>query len=288
MSIVRAFKSNEDWELHISDLCNRLNNGLYKDQEISERTIRRYFEALKDFKCYITKIDKKRGWYKMESDIDKDIKEAIDDFLIMSSVKKEYKGEKFIFLGQKEYSGSEFFIDLKNAILDKKIIRFDLVDFQTGNLKEDYFVKPCALKESRGRWYLLGLKKNEDTPKSFCLDRIRNLNTTDNGVFEEIKIDWEAIYHHCYAMFTSDSPAEKVVLSFDERDGNYVRSKPIHHSQKEIDSSDGRVWYELEIKVTLDLIMELLSRAWSVKVHEPERLRLELIDYWKEAIERNQ
>ena len=103
---------------------------------------------------------------------------------------------------------------------------------------------------------------------------------------KRIFIDWNEKYRHCFAMFTGNGKPERVVLSFDHRDGNYVEAMPINHSQ-ELRREDDRTIVELKINVTLDLIMELMSRSWSIEVIEPKLLRTQLRDIYKEAMKRN-
>ena len=93
------------------------------------------------------------------------------------------------------------------------------------------------------------------------------------------------MYEHSFAMFTN-GPVEEVILSYDTRDGNYVEAMPIHSSQK-ITRKGDRVIVTLNIMITLDFIMELMSRSWSVEVIAPLSLRHKLNEIYKEAMKRN-
>ena len=86
-------------------------------------------------------------------------------------------------------------------------------------------------------------------------------------------------------MFTNGN-TQKIVLQFDEEDGNYILANPIHHSQK-LKKIDNGFEVELFVKPTLDFIKELLSRSWSLKIMEPIDLNEKFLHYWQEAIERN-
>ena len=87
-------------------------------------------------------------------------------------------------------------------------------------------------------------------------------------------------------MFT-DAQAERLVLEFDHRDGNYLIASPIHSSQKVIRQTPKHITFELYVKPTFDLIMELMRRSWSLTIIEPEHLREEFLNYWKDAVKRN-
>jgi len=179
--------------------------------------------------------------------------------------------------------GTEHLLPLKNAIAQNKTVKFEYKKFYP-NVIEFKSVQPYMLKESRGRWYLLGLD-NEKKAKSYGLDRICKLEVMDRTFKKNTEIDWNEKYKHSFAMFT-DEPVENVVLSFDERDGNYIEAMPIHSSQT-ISRQNNRVIVTLNIRITLDFIMELMSRSWSVEVIAPLSLRQRLHEIFKEAMERN-
>ena len=87
-------------------------------------------------------------------------------------------------------------------------------------------------------------------------------------------------------MFT-DAKAEKIVLQFDHRDGNYLKASPIHHSQRVIAETATHITFELYVKPTLYFIMELMKRSWSLTILEPTHLRDTFVKYWQEAVKRN-
>ena len=68
---------------------------------------------------------------------------------------------------------------------------------------------------------------------------------------------------------------------------NYINSFPIHHSQV-IENIENGVRVTLKLKTTPDFIMEIMSRAWSLKVIKPVSLQLEITEILKDALLRNQ
>jgi predicted DNA-binding transcriptional regulator YafY len=79
-------------------------------------------------------------------------------------------------------------------------------------------------------------------------------------------------------------PAEKIVL---EVTGALARSLPfqlIHFSQKTIESSEDRIVIELTLINNEELFRKIITMTGSVKVIEPEELRLRVIEELKKAI----
>ena len=70
-------------------------------------------------------------------------------------------------------------------------------------------------------------------------------------------------------------------------DANYLISNPIHSSQHVMEDSGTEVTFELNLRITPDFIMEIISRSWSVKIIKPESLRKQVCDIYIKALERN-
>lgn len=188
---------------------------------------------------------------------------------------------------QRKSNGLDNFGIISDAISEKIYLEFDYFKYDS-NQKEHKKIKPFALKESKNRWYLIGSYENKNDFRAFGLDRISNLYKLDQKFNKFPDIDTiNNYYNDSFAMFT-EGEVEKVILSFDLRDGNYINSYPIHHSQKcEINQEKKRYIVHLKIKITLDFIMELMSRAWSLEVIEPIYLREKMTTIFEEAYKRN-
>lgn len=205
-----------------------------------------------------------------------------NDFLLSSINKNGLLSDAIIFETRK-FTGTECLSVLRKAIENQQEVRFDYFYYDTQETKTKT-VQPYRLKLKDFRWYLLAQDDSDIAFKSYGLERISNHEVLSQ-TFEVQDIDFDQPYNDAFGMFT-DGDAQKIVLEFDNRDGNYLMSNPIHHSQKVTTLPDG-VRIELYIKPTLDLIMELMKRTWSLKIVEPKSLRDRFVEYWKEAIKRN-
>jgi proteasome accessory factor B len=248
-----------------------------------------FFRDIKEIKQYFTsnlRLDTKEKGYLIDSEIDDEALLILETFELLSFIYDTGGVNDFIIPEKRKSKGTEHFFILKKCIEEQKEISFQHHDYLTDTSKT-YSVQPLGLKESRERWYLLGSRKEDNALKSYGLDRMESIRETGE-VFNQKLDKSNAIkkYDACFAMFTTDDAAQNVVLSYDKRDGNYIKSFPIHHSQT-ITETESRVIVNLKIKITTDFIMELMSRAWSIKVIEPIALREKLHDYFKEAMERN-
>ena len=83
-------------------------------------------------------------------------------------------------------------------------------------------------------------------------------------------------------------PVEEVILHYDSLDGAFVKTFPLHETQQ-ILSDDPRtgLTVRLDLKITNDFVMELLSRSRSLEVLAPMHLRERVKKVFDAASERN-
>lgn len=182
--------------------------------------------------------------------------------------------------------GTENLHGLLHSIKNKLQIAFKYEKYWgENNGIEARNVSPLALKESRYRWYLIALDKKDGHIKSFGLDRISDLeissikfNHTENE-----KVD--SLFKYSFGVTNDPGIPEKIILSLSPGQGRYIKSLPLHSSQKEILSNDKEYRIELMIHPTYDFIMEILSLGREVKVIKPESLQLEIIKILKDSLE---
>jgi len=252
---------------------------------LSEKTLHRDFKSISDLGLSID-YSKNKGYFIPEDESQESyLEEDLESFYILNSIGGDDGKPDFIFPEERRSRGSENFLSLKKAIQENRLVQFEYKKFESEKL-EIKTVEPYALKASRGIWYLLGFdKKDPSNSRSYGLDRMCKLELLDRTFKKNTEINWNKLYEHSFAMFT-DGTLEEVILSYDIRDGNYIEAMPIHTSQKIMRKGD-RVFVTLNIMVTLDLIMELMSRSWSLEVIAPLSLRQKLHKIYKEAMERN-
>lgn len=135
-------------------------------------------------------------------------------------------------------------------------------------------IEPYFVKVFKQRWYVIG---KSDKIRIYALDRIKNLNATEHIFKMPDNFDPETYFQDCYGViYRGDIKAEKVRLRFDASQANYIRALPLHHSQREIETTDELVVFEYHIKQTFDFIQEILLHGNMVEVISPKLLKNEI------------
>ncbi len=218
---------------------------------------------------------------------DSKVELLLNSFKIFTTLLQHSGMPEFIIPEKRKSNGLEHFGTISEAIGFKKYLEFQYFKYDT-NKTETKKIKPFALKESKNRWYVIGSYENSENIRSFGLDRISNLIVSTKNYKTKLSLTTiNDCFKDSFAMFTNEK-TEIVKLKFDLRDGNYIKSYPIHHSQKiELNPDKTTYTVTLSIQITLDFMMELMSRAWSLQVIEPLHLKQKLAAIFKEAANRN-
>lgn len=148
-------------------------------------------------------------------------------------------------------------------------------------------VLPHYLKESNQRWYLLAYE--DGVLKTFGVDRISELRVLDGETFKRDRsIDVSALFKDCFGIWNQpDIPVEDIELRYDALDGSFLKSVPLHSSQRVLVDTEDEFRISLRLRVTNDFVMELLSRSRSLEVIRPLHLRERVRRVYEEALKRN-
>lgn len=245
--------------------------------DVSPRTFKR---DLDDIQClYNIEIgyvpSKKAYQINMEGqpDLNSRMLEAFDTF---NALNVASGFSRYVHFEKRKSQGTENFCGLLHGIKNTQVIVFSYLKYWTGSVSMRR-VFPYALKEFKGRWYLIAKDENDSRIKTFGLDRISDLEITKKKFVYPKDFDVAALYGDSFGIINPlDGEAGKIVLSFDADQGKYIKSFPLHESQEVMVDNDAELRVTLQVHITHDLVMEILSYGCRVRVLEPEGLRREV------------
>lgn len=138
-------------------------------------------------------------------------------------------------------------------------------------------VEPYCVKVFKQRWYLVGKSPYYDQVRIYALDRILDLEITDVKFKIPGKFNPTEFFEFFYGIIAHENPeVETVKLKVSADQSNYLRSLPLHHSQKEIEKTDDYSIFKLRLCPEYDFQQEILSQTPEIEVLEPEWLRKEI------------
>ena len=204
----------------------------------------------------------------------KEFEEAIRRIASTVKINKEARGESDYIQLDKPFiiKGIEFVEPILKAISEKRVLKFTYQKHGSKIISQN-FLEPYLIKEAKNFWYVIGRRTNKGENKilTFALDRIVDLQLTDDN-FSEAEIDKKNFFRDVVGVTLGEGKPEKVVLSFTPIQGKYIKTIPIHHSQKLLKENEKEIRVSLEVVITHELKMQMLSYGENVQVLQPESL----------------
>ncbi len=142
----------------------------------------------------------------------------------------------------------------------------------SGEPGKERTIAPYCVKLYRRRWYVVAEIDNGEI-RCFSLDRILEIHTTDETF--AMPEGFCAATHFADVigvMTTAEEKRQRIVIRAYYQEPHYLRDLPIHHSQREINSTDEYTDFEYKLIPTSDFIRHLFSRGGLERVLEPQWL----------------
>ena len=203
------------------------------------------------------------------------MEQLIHSFDIINAIHRTQSLENILFLEPIYTNQTQYFEIILEAIENKNCITFRLNSFeQELTLRK---CAPIAIKEANKRWYLIGYDLDKKAIRNYGLDRIDRLRIVEER-FKTIDFDVKMAYKNSIGIETYFD-VEEVILRFDFHQLNFVKSKPLHWSQKIINQTNDTFDVRINIHPTHELIMELFKFRDQCEVIAPNLLREEVKKY---------
>lgn len=160
-----------------------------------------------------------------------------------------------------------------NAIHENRMVQFDYSPFWTDDVIHYAGFIPLCIKLFKRRWYVVGRCEHKKD-KIYSLDRMTNVELESESFILPKDYDAVAFFSGSYGIYVDKSiPIEMIKLKATTSMANYLRSLPLHISQKEVRRTNEYSLFCLSIRPTSDFIQEIMSFGDSVEVLSPIGLR---------------
>ena len=252
---------------------------------ISLRTFQRDIKLIKEIFGVEIYFDKTNKTYRISEENYKRNEWILDSLHTVAAANLGLNLSDYVLPDKRNSKGKEFFIDILTAIKKRKVLKLFYKKFIADTWNE-YNVEPLVLKEFRYRWYLLAYDTEDGLIKTFGLDRIEALELTSKPVRKYQNFDAKKYFENFYGIVRYNAEPERIVLSFNPVQGKYIKTVPLHHSQKTLIDNDEELRIELNLVPTEDFIMDLLSHGDRVTVLSPESLAEEIKNILQKSLEK--
>lgn len=179
--------------------------------------------------------------------------------------------------------GNEFLGPILDHIRSKKSIRIVYRKFSDDAVKE-YDLHPYLLKEYHNRWYLVAHDTKNKNIRTFGLERIEQVETAERKFSIDKKFDPDVFFKHSIGITEKADKPHEVVLVFNTIAGRFLKTQPVHASQRILSESKTEIHIGLKVLITQELIGFILGYGAQVNVVKPQILKNTITKQLKEAL----
>lgn len=281
--IVTTLEQHKALTLQEINVLWKRDDSISDGREMERRTFYNYIQAISSLLKIVIECDRKDHFrYKITGRFDNDntSKWLISSFATSKAIASSADIRERILL-EDIPSGFEYLNPLIEAMRMGRKITFEYRRFEEGASHAVKNAEPYCVKLYHQRWYvlvkewrtLLVSHEKIEVMHVYSLDRIKSLDITN----ERFEIDplFDAKEYFRFAFGTRverGNPPCSVKLKVAAVQVPYLRTLPLHHSQKEIETTSEYSIFELNVALTVELYLQILYYGSLVEVLEPEDL----------------
>lgn len=266
------------------------NHAEFTDEVIgfSKRTFQRDMQDIRAiFNTDILYDRKSKSYFIDSANKSTTTDRLLDAFEMFNALNLSDDLSHFIHFEKRKPQGTHHFHGLLHCIKNHFVVNF-LYHKYDDDIIVKREVEPYAFKEFKGRLYLIAKNQNDSYVKTFGLDRIQELNITKKKFLPPDNFNANDLYKDYFGIISSsDEKAEEIILSFDNFNGKYIKSFPLHESQQILVDNEKETRIKLFLHATFDFEIELLSHGDRVKIIAPDSLRKRMREIYKNAMDKN-
>lgn len=258
------------------------------EKQFPKRTFNNHLEAIRQMFDIEILCDKKAGYTYYIENVD-DMEQGgvrswlLNTFAVNNLINESHKLKHRI-LFENIPSGQQYLTPIIEAMRDSKTITITYQSFWKDR-GATFEVEPYCVKVFRQRWYVVARNLGYNALRTYSLDRISDLEINDKKFKMPRSFDPEEYFAHCFGIINEENKEAEIVdikvWNGDYNKVKYLKSLPLHSSQKKHKITKEYTIFRYYIKPTFDFLQELLSHSPEIEVLQPEWFRKEIKDIIK-------
>lgn len=246
---------------------------LSEGKEIPRRTFFNYRQAIEDLFNIIIECDPATFEYYIEED---EHTESANNWLLDSAATNEMITSSRdianrVFL-ENVPSAREYLPIVIDAIRSGTALKFDYHPYTRSLPTRDVTLEPYFTKIFKQRWYVVGRNIKEDKIKTYALDRMRSATLLNSKFEMPADFDPAEYFRDAFGIVVDKGEPKIIKIKAEGTQAKYFRALPLHHSQTEMVNDQYSI-FQYRMRITRDLVTELLSYGSAITVLEPRELK---------------
>lgn len=172
--------------------------------------------------------------------------------------------------------GTEHLTPLFHAILYKQTLQITYQSFKSDTEQKIVF-HPYHLKNYNNRWFLFGKSGSYENLTNLALDRIKDIKNSEIEYFENSALDFDEYFEDIIGVSKlAEQKPTKIELHAAVKLAPYIKTKPLHGSQKTISESEDGYRFSIEVIPNYELEQLLLSFGEAISIKAPTDFKLKM------------
>ena len=189
---------------------------------------------------------------------------------IESGIFNEERTSFVSFQTNPDLKGITLFSPLLDVIVKKHTIKLIYKPFDHEIITAKVY--PYHLKQYNDRWYLLAKEIGYDSISLYAVDRIESFEEIALPYIES-NITFDEYFDDVIGVSVPSTEAEDIILKVKAKRFNYIKTKPLHLSQRIVKNENEYITCSINVKINNELESLILSFGSDIEVISPEILR---------------
>ena len=242
-------------------------------EEIIARTFFNYRSAIQDLFSIVIECDKSTNTYSIAYRDDDSTTEWLLSSFSVSQLLQQNKDISNRILLEEIPSGQHHLSTIIEAMHSNNVIEITYQRFVEDE-PHSVCVEPYCTKLFHQRWYVVANNIEKKHLQTYALDRISDIKILAKTYSIDPNFDAKAFFLNSFGIFASENEQpQRILIRVDATQSKYLRTLPLHHSQKETITNDKFSVFQYYLVPTKDFVFELLSHGAFFEVLEPASLR---------------
>lgn len=262
------------------------NSTLNDDQEseIPRRTFIRMKDAIESLFDIQIQYNRKDDKYYIENDIsecNKNTQFLLSAFAVNQMVSENRDLADRILLEDTPTGSNVFLPEITTAMRENRRLSITYQNYEMQTARE-FEIEPYALRYFGRRWYVLAHTDFHNSLRLYALDRMKDVKISDKLFKLPEDFSADDYFSRYFGVIVTDGKAENIQLKTTDTRAKYLRSLPLHRSQKEIASN----LFELHLVPTDDFINAVRAMGTEVEIVSPDWVRKRLLQDAKDLVKK--
>lgn len=261
------------------ELCDAWEKSTVNDEHkpLTERTLHNTKEAISDMFGIQISCNRRTNRYEIVDDGDMEgagLRKWMLEAMSLNSLLSECAGDKGIVQFEDIPSAGLYLGDILAAIKAGKKLKCRYQGYSMPEAR-DMTIHPYGLKLYQRKWYMVGMNEYHGEIHQFALDnRMMDLSVSDEDFNMPNDFSLDDFYRYRIGVLDRQETKEREVrLKVNHKRVRQFRDLPLHHSQKEIETTKEYSVFEYAVYPNTDVINAILPHGQYVEILSPFELR---------------